>query len=132
MARDKKGNLTLTRKPGESIEIGPDITVKVVNVRDNKVSLRITSPREVNICRTEIAGEYDDGFRGVAETQAAHWIVQIGSERWLGNEEDDGRRWVTDRRDAFKFASEKDAETALSIERQNLALLGAKINCIHG
>lgn len=129
----KKGNLTLTRKPGESIEIGPDITVKVVNVRGNKVSLCITSPREINIYRTELAGKYDDGFRGVAEsTQGTHWIVQIGSERWLGSEEDDGRRWVTDRRDAFKFATQSDAETALSIERENLALLGAKIHCVHG
>lgn len=118
MARDKKGNLTLTRKPGESIEIGPDITVKVVNVRDNKVSLRITSPREVNICRTEIAGEYDDGFRGVEKTQAAHWIVQLSSNWWLGEWADDGNCYSSDRRNARKFASQAEADAALIEERR--------------
>jgi carbon storage regulator len=46
--------LALTRKLGESIKIGQDITVTVTAIDRNRVRLGITAPRDVLILRTEV------------------------------------------------------------------------------
>ena len=46
--------LVLSRKPGESIVIGNDITVTVVAVEGGRVKLGFNAPREVPIHRTEV------------------------------------------------------------------------------
>ena len=46
--------LTLTRKVGESICIGPDIRVKVFAYREGKVILAIDAPRHVAVDREEV------------------------------------------------------------------------------
>jgi carbon storage regulator len=57
--------LMLTRRPGETIVIGDDIRVTVVEVNGNQVRLGIGAPREVPVHREEIAK------RIAAEKQAA-------------------------------------------------------------
>jgi carbon storage regulator len=46
--------LTLTRKVGEVIRIGEDITIVVKEIRRNQVRIGITAPREVPIYREEV------------------------------------------------------------------------------
>jgi carbon storage regulator len=46
--------LVLTRKAGEQIAIGPDIVVKVVEVRGDVVKLGIEAPAGVRIQRQEV------------------------------------------------------------------------------
>ena len=46
--------LILTRRPGESITIGEDVTVTVVTVNGNHVRLGINAPRSVPVVREEI------------------------------------------------------------------------------
>jgi carbon storage regulator len=46
--------LTLTRNIGETIRIGDDIEVHVVEVRGNTVRLGFKAPREVSIHREEV------------------------------------------------------------------------------
>ena len=46
--------LVLSRKPDESIMIGDDIQVSVVDVRGDKVRLGITAPKSVPVHRFEI------------------------------------------------------------------------------
>ena len=46
--------LLLTRKPGETILIGDDIEVTVLESKGNQVRLGITAPREVAVDRAEI------------------------------------------------------------------------------
>lgn len=46
--------LTLTREPYESIIIGGNITITVVQVRGDKVRLAIDAPRDVRIDRAEV------------------------------------------------------------------------------
>jgi carbon storage regulator len=46
--------LVLSRKPGESVVIGSDITVTVVEVRGGKVRLGFTGPSQVPIHRHEV------------------------------------------------------------------------------
>jgi len=46
--------LLLTRKPGETINIGNNITVTVIGVKDNQVKLGINAPDDVGVYREEI------------------------------------------------------------------------------
>ncbi len=46
--------LILTRRLGESIRIGDDITVLITGVDQNKVKIGITSPRHIPIYREEL------------------------------------------------------------------------------
>ncbi len=46
--------LVLTRKPGEALRIGEDITVTVVDVREGQVRLGIEAPQGIRIYRQEV------------------------------------------------------------------------------
>lgn len=46
--------LVLSRKKNESIVIGDDIQITVVEVRGDRVRLGIVAPRNVNVHRTEV------------------------------------------------------------------------------
>lgn len=46
--------LVLTRKVDESITIGSNVTVTVLEIRGNQVRLGIDAPRETSVHRTEI------------------------------------------------------------------------------
>ena len=46
--------LALTRKKGESIQIGDDITVHIIQVEGNQVRVAIEAPTSISILRTEI------------------------------------------------------------------------------
>ncbi len=46
--------LVLTRKLGENILIGDNISVKVVNIENNKVQLGIQAPDSIMIYRQEL------------------------------------------------------------------------------
>ncbi|XXM72053.1 carbon storage regulator CsrA [Lysinibacillus sphaericus] len=46
--------LVLTRKTGESIQIGEDIEISVVAVKGDQVKLGINAPKNVEIHRKEI------------------------------------------------------------------------------
>ena len=46
--------LVLTRKAGESVYIGQDISVTIVKVNGRQVRLKIDAPREVPILREEL------------------------------------------------------------------------------
>ena len=46
--------LVLTRKEDESIMIGDDIEVKVLNLKDNQVKIGIVAPRAVAVHRREV------------------------------------------------------------------------------
>lgn len=46
--------LVLSRKPGERILVGDDITVTVVRIGPNNVRIGIEAPRSMNIVREEL------------------------------------------------------------------------------
>lgn len=46
--------LILTRRPGESIQVGDDIEVSVLEIRGNQVRLGINAPADVLVLRSEL------------------------------------------------------------------------------
>ena len=57
--------LVLSRKPGERILIGNDVSVMVVRIGPNAVRLGIEAPRSVTIVREELIIEEDVRSRHV-------------------------------------------------------------------
>lgn len=49
--------LVLNRKPGESIILGDNIEIKILEVQDGKIKIGIEAPREINILRKEVYDE---------------------------------------------------------------------------
>lgn len=49
--------LVLSRKPGESIRIGPDVAITVLAVQGNKVRLGFSAPKDVPIWRSELVAD---------------------------------------------------------------------------
>jgi carbon storage regulator len=46
--------LILTRRVGESVMIGPDVTVTIVGINGNQVRVGVSAPRDVAVHREEI------------------------------------------------------------------------------
>ena len=49
------GTLVLSRREGESINIGPDVVVKIQRVQGRSAKVLIFAPDDIEILRTEIA-----------------------------------------------------------------------------
>jgi carbon storage regulator CsrA len=58
--------LVLTRKIGERIRIGDDITLVVTKMAGNRVTLGIEAPKDVRIVRGELE-QFVDAFRDADE-----------------------------------------------------------------
>jgi carbon storage regulator len=52
--------LILTRRPGESIQVGEDIEISVLEIRGNQVRLGITAPADVLVLRSELLNKAPD------------------------------------------------------------------------
>ncbi|MDG2915653.1 carbon storage regulator CsrA [Bisgaard Taxon 10/6] len=46
--------LILTRKAGETVLIGDDISITILNIRGNQVKIGIEAPKDVTVHREEI------------------------------------------------------------------------------
>ena len=62
--------LVLTRRAGQSIVIGHDITVTVLDVRGDQVRLGINAPRTVDVHREEVFLELQRANRSAAARPA--------------------------------------------------------------
>ena len=46
--------LILTRKVGESLLIGDDVSITILNIRGNQVKIGVQAPKDVSVHREEI------------------------------------------------------------------------------
>lgn len=62
--------LVLTRRAGESIVIGNDVTVTVLEVRGDQIRLGIDAPKDVPIHREEVYVQVQQANRGAVASAA--------------------------------------------------------------
>jgi carbon storage regulator len=64
--------LVLTRKPGERIQIGENVVLEILEVRQGQVRLGIEAPSQVRIYREEVARQIrEENRRAVASNPGA-------------------------------------------------------------
>lgn len=66
--------LVLSRRKGESVIIGDDVTITVVDVRGDQIRLGIDAPRSVKVYREEVYRQV------VAENEAAGRSVDAAAQ----------------------------------------------------
>ena len=63
--------LVLTRRPGESIRIGDEISVRVLDIHRGQVRVAIDAPRSIPVHREEVYALVQEQNRKAAEGVAA-------------------------------------------------------------
>ena len=77
--------LVLSRKAGETIKIGGNITIKVIEVRGNRMRIGIEAPDNLTILRGELDGQQarssgeSDGLPH-DQFELVGWTEEIGRE----------------------------------------------------
>ncbi len=61
--------LVLTRKKGEGIYLGKDITVEIISIEKDRVSIGIQAPREIEIYRKELLDDTILSNKSAANTK---------------------------------------------------------------
>ena len=61
--------LVLTRKRGESIQIGEEVQIQVLSVQGNRVRLGIVAPSDVGVRRGELVFEVEMNNSSAASEQ---------------------------------------------------------------
>ncbi len=69
--------LVLTRKPGESIVIGQNIVITVIEIKGGQVRIGIDAPREVQVHREEVFEQVrQENLAAVASIEEARKAVE--------------------------------------------------------
>ena len=78
--------LVLTRKIGEQIRIGDNVTVRVLEVRGSQVRLGVDAPADVRIFREEIyhPEREANGAAEPAKANGSHPEAPVGSTKLTG------------------------------------------------
>lgn len=74
--------LVLARKPGESIVIGNDIVITVLEIRGGQIRLGVDAPRSLQVHREEIYRQVSEANAdAVASTKHPSTVLQTTIER---------------------------------------------------
>lgn len=69
--------LALTRKKGESIMIGSEIEVTILDIRGEQIKLGISAPKEVSIYRKEVYTQIQDSNREASSLKGLDELKKI-------------------------------------------------------
>jgi len=71
--------LVLTRRPGESVMVGDDVVITVLEVRGDVIRLGIRAPRSIQVHREEVYRELQAANRAAASPSdtAVRSIAQL-------------------------------------------------------
>ena len=73
--------LVLTRRPGESIVVGEDIVVTVIEIKGGQVRIGIDAPRSVEVYREEIYEQVrQENLSAIANVEKIREAVQDRSK----------------------------------------------------
>lgn len=61
--------LVLTRKKGEGIYLGEDVTIEIISIEGDRISIGIEAPREIKIFRKELLDETIIANKSAATTK---------------------------------------------------------------
>ena len=71
--------LVLTRKIGESIQIGDDVRLTILSVQGRSVKVGVTAPKDVTVHREEIYEKIvEENRRAVINVGHAQELLRIG------------------------------------------------------
>jgi carbon storage regulator len=75
--------LVLSRRTGESIVIGNDVTVTVLEVRGDQIRLGIDAPRDVKVHRQEVYEQIAEANRAstVSEEAASSFAASLRNKQ---------------------------------------------------
>lgn len=73
--------LVLTRQADQSVMIGNDIVVTVLEIRGDQVRLGIRAPRSIGVHREEVFAQLEEANRGAARVGAAPTLDQLNKLR---------------------------------------------------
>lgn len=62
--------LALSRKPGESVVIGNNIEITILEVKGEQIKVGIKAPKDIAIYRKELFEQIQDSNREASETSA--------------------------------------------------------------
>lgn len=69
--------LVLTRRPGESIVVGENIVVTVIEIKGGQVRIGIDAPRDVDVYREEIYEQVkQENLSAVANAEQIRHVIQ--------------------------------------------------------
>lgn len=69
--------LVLTRRPGESIVVGEDIVITVIEIKGGQVRIGIDAPRSVEVYREEIYEQVkQENLSAIANVEHIRKVVQ--------------------------------------------------------
>jgi len=74
--------LILTRRVGETLMIGDDVTVTVLGVKGNQVRIGINAPKDVSVHREEIYERIRNEKAGTPDP-----VVETGTTGLMGSED---------------------------------------------
>ncbi len=74
--------LILTRRVGETLMIGDDVTVTVLGVKGNQVRIGINAPKDVSVHREEIYERIRNEKTGTSDP-----VVETGTTGLMGSED---------------------------------------------